>query len=373
MSEPNSVEFLARAKDLLRLGQVRSERRQTNVLPSQKTILAVPENRGWFLVLVAGFVSLYFAGASHAHVRWFVDSENPSVENFQPFSFSDPAVLIWIVAALLMIGVAIFLDLKLPTIPIANTKVRHDVMELMRILTGMSFLLTAYDGALVAPHLVAHGGLGIFLVFLQAGIGVLLLSNHFIHHAAILILILFAGMMIQFGFIRSFEYVNVIGIALFLLFNNFPSGRLSAQLKPYSVDVLRIFTGIALVTLGISEKLHGAVLGQSFIADYQWNFMPWLGFEKFDDALFVLSAGVMEVVFGTLLILGVVTRLNTLAIAGFMLASNAVFLLQNQKEAALLELVGHLPIIATALILLLLGYGQRLKITKSVRRESSSA
>ncbi|MEM8811482.1 MAG: hypothetical protein AAGF59_02610, partial [Pseudomonadota bacterium] len=64
-----------------------------------------------------------------------------------------------------------------------------------------------------------------------------------------------------------------------------------------------------------------------------------------------------------ILILGVVTRLNVLAVAGFMLISNAVFLFQNRQDAALMELIGHLPIIATALILLVLGYGQRLKIT----------
>ncbi len=321
------------------------------------------DSRTWPFTLFVMISALLMSKTSHAHVRWFVDSDNPSVTNYQPYAFSDPAVLIWIAIAIAMIGIAIFLDGRLPKVPVANTKIRHDVMELMRILTGMSFLLTAYEGALIAPHLEAHGALGIFLVFLQAGIGLLLLSNHFIHHAAILIIVLFLGMMVQFGFIRSFEYVNIVGISLFLLFNNFPSEQWRDKLKPYSVDALRIFTGISLVTLGITEKLHGAILGQSFIADYKWNFMPLLGFENFSDRLFVLSAGVMEVVFGTILILGVVTRLNMLAIAGFMLISNAVFLFQDQQQAALMELIGHLPIIATALILLLLGYGQRLKIT----------
>ncbi|MGD1924909.1 MAG: DoxX family membrane protein [Paracoccaceae bacterium] len=300
--------------------------------------------------------------SSHAHVRWFVDSGDPGATAFEPYMPSDPAVLIWMAIGVVLVGTAIFLDRILPGLPIADTKVRHDVMELMRILTGMSFLLTAYEGALVAPHLQAHGGLGTFLVFLQAGIGVLLLSNHFLHHAAILILLLFIGMLIQFGLVRSFEYVNVVGIALFLLFNYFPSQDARNRLKPYSVDALRIFTGLSLITLGISEKLYGAALGQAFIADHQWNFMPVLGLDWFDDRLFVLSAGVMEVVFGLILVLGVVTRLNMLVVAGLMLASNIVFLLQEKHDEALAELIGHLPIIATALILLLLGYGQRLKV-----------
>ena len=307
--------------------------------------------------------------SGQAHVHWFVTADSPGAATYQPYSLSESAVLIWIAVAVAIVAIAIVLDKKLPGLPIANTKVRHDVMELMRVLTGMSFLLTAYDGALVAPHLQAYGGLGTFLVFLQAGIGLPLLSNHFLHRAAILMLILFVGMLIQFGLIRSFEYVNVVGIALFLLFNYFPSEDARQRLKPYSVDVLRIFTGPSLIALGVSEKLYGAALGQAFITDYQWNFMPLLGFDWFGDRLFVLSAGVMEVVFGLILVLGVVTRLTTLAPAGLMLTSNMVFLLQNKQDEALAELIGHLPIIATALVLLLLGYGQRLKVG---RKESAA-
>ncbi len=313
--------------------------------------------------LVGSVGLLIVPNVAQAHVRWFVDPNSPEIATFEPYTLFDPAVLIWIAIATVLIGTAIFLDSRLPTVPVANTKIRHDVMELMRILTGISFLLTAYDGALVAPHLQAQGGFGLFLVFLQAGIGILLLSNHFLHHAAILMLILFMGMMIQFGVVRSFEYVNVVGIALFLLFNYFPTDELRAKLKPYSVDMLRIFTGLSLIMLGISEKLHGAALGQAYLSEYQWNFMKLLGFDWFSDRLFVLSAGVMEVVFGIILVLGVVTRLNILVVAGLMLISNAVFILQNEQDEALKELIGHLPIIATALILLLLGYGQRLKIT----------
>jgi len=77
----------------------------------------------------------------------------------------------------------------------------------------------------------------------------------------------------------------------------------------------------------------------------------------------------MEVVFGIIMILGVVTRLNTLAIAGLMLLSNVVFLLTNENDSALIELVGHMPIIATCLILLMLGYGQRIKLKNPTLRD----
>jgi hypothetical protein len=45
--------------------------------------------------------------------------------------------------------------------------------------------------------------------------------------------------------------------------------------------------------------------------------------------------------------------------------------LQGDNDAALVEFIGHMPIIGIALLLLLLGYGQRLKITNLWTVESS--
>lgn len=316
------------------------------------------------ILAIVGFLAVSMsATTSFAHVRWFVDADSVALPSYPTYSFFDIEVLIWVAIGLIMVGVSIFLDGKLPKVPIIPTKIRHDILESLRIFTGMSFLLTAYGGALIAPHMQAYGGFGTTLLFLQAAIGIMLISNNFIHYAAILLIALFAGLMVQFGFVLALEYSNVIGIALFFLFNNLPNKEMRERFKPYSVDVLRIFTGIALVTLGVSEKIYGSELGQAFIAKYPWNFMQMIGVEFFTDQLFVLSAGMMEVIMGTILILGTTTRLNTLVISIFMLISNTTFLFVNQSDNALLELIGHMPIIATAVIFLFLGYGRKLKIT----------
>jgi len=34
-------------------------------------------------------MAIFYASAGQAHVRWFVDTENPGVKNFQSWSFSD--------------------------------------------------------------------------------------------------------------------------------------------------------------------------------------------------------------------------------------------------------------------------------------------
>lgn len=322
-------------------------------------------------ILTIGFIfvaSIFFSLSAQAHVKWFVDTDTAHVVNFEPYSLTDTAVLVWIGIALLAILVSIVLDMKLPTIKIADTKTRHDFIEILRIFTGMSLLLTAYEGALVAPHLVAYDGFGGVLVLLEAAIGIMLLGNRFIQHTAILIFILFLGIIIQFGFVSALEYFNVFGIGLFLLFNNFKSPEFIERFKPYSVDSMRICVGICLVTLGFSEKLIGALYGQAFVADYGWNFMAILGFDMFTDRLLVLSAGVVEVILGVILILGTTTRLTMLIVSLLMFTSNIVFIAQGYNLPARTEFVGHLPIIGSALVLMLLGYGQRLKITNLINK-----
>ncbi|MEM7242377.1 MAG: hypothetical protein AAF429_09345 [Pseudomonadota bacterium] len=318
----------------------------------------------YVMAALIGLIAFLCADIAAAHVRWFTDANDPNLVNFPSYALTDTPVLIWTAICLVMISVAIFLDGRLPTIRVVDSKLRHEAIELMRILTGVSFLLTAYGGELLAPHLTAFGAFGMALVFLKALIGILLIASRFIHHAAILMILLWLGTVLQHGFIKGFEYVNIVGIALFLFFNYTSDMDLRAKLKPYSVGVLRIFTGMALVALGFSEKLLGAALGQAFVANFDWNFMQMLGFEWYTDQLFVLSAGMIEVAIGIIFILGVLTRLNTLVIAGMMFLSNIIFVITGENDKALIEMIGHMPTIATAIILLLLGGGQRLRLKK---------
>ena len=316
---------------------------------------------GAFLILVLTFS----ATQAFAHVRWFVDT-NATIENFVAYRITDPEVLIWIAMSIMIVLASFVLDTKLPEVRVVGSETRHDFIEILRIFTGMSLLLTAYEGALLAPHLVAYGAFGTKLIFLQAIIGILLIANRFVRHAAILLIILHLGLTIQFGVLAALEYLSMVGIAIFLLINNLPTPELRAQYKPFSVAIMRILVGISLITLGLAEKLFGAILAESFLAANPWNFLPALGFEFVTDRLFALSAGFVEVIFGIILVLGTTTRLTVLALSMVLLTSNVLFLIEGNNEAALVEFVGHMPIIGVALVLLLLGAGQRWKLRKLV-------
>lgn len=268
--------------------------------------------------------------------------------------------------AFVLVGTSVLLDTRLPNVRIVGTDTRHDFIEILRIFTGMSMLLTAYEGAIIAPHLIAYGAFGTQLIFLQAIIGILLIANRFVRYAATLMIFLHLGLTIQFGVIAALEYLIMVGIALFLLINNLPTTELRDRFKPYSVAVMRILTGISLITLGLAEKLFGAVMAESFLAANLWNFMPALGLDFFTDRLFALSAGMMEVISGVILALGTAICLNVLALSIVLLASNVLFIVEGNKEAALVEFVGHMPVIGVALVLLLLGAGQRWKLRKLI-------
>jgi len=319
-------------------------------------------------ILTGALLALVFAFSATgavAHVRWFVDT-SVTVENFVAYSITDLEVLIWIAISLAVVLASVVLDTRLPNVRIVGSKTRHDFIEILRIFTGMSMLLTAYEGAIIAPHLIAYGAFGTKLIFLQAIIGILFIANRFVRHAAILLIILHLGLTIQFGVLAAFEYLSMVGIAIFLLINHLPTPELREQFKPFSVAIMRILVGISLVTLGLAEKLFGAILAESFLAANPWNFLPALGFDFFTDRLFALSAGFTEVIFGVILILGTTTRLNVLALSIVLLASNVLFLIEGNNEAALVEFVGHMPIIGVALVLLLLGAGQRWKVRKLI-------
>lgn len=322
--------------------------------------------------MIGGIIAVLTTTTALAHVKWFIDPHLPTPAGFEPYTLHDPAVQVWIGIAVFLIVASIILDRLLPTIPIVTSHFRRDVMVILRVFTGMSLLLTAYEGNLIAPHLAEYGGFGIFLIFFQGFIGLLFIADRFMFHASGMLILLMLGVMIQYDFISVLEYCNYIGIALFFLLNHLPSADVSDKFQPYSVAMLRIFTGVALATLGVTEKITGAVLAQAFMAEHHWNFMLMLGVDWFSDRLFILSSGVMEVIFGIILVLGTTTRINTIVLSSFMLASNTVFLLVHDNPSALMELVGHMPIIGSALVLILLGYGEHLRITDVLFKGSRS-
>lgn len=302
-----------------------------------------------------------------AHVKWFVreDSENPVAVSL--FSLTEPAVQIWLALILACIAVALLLDRYLPRPPARMMdffwQKRQPVLHLFQVMVGLALLLTAVKGAILAPHLAEAGRVGLLLRFVEGGIGLLFIANKAVRLGAGLMVGLFLASTALFGWVSSLEYFNFLGIALFLLLASLPADGPAGRFKPYALPILRIHTGIALGVLAWTEKLIDPNLAMRFLEKNQINFMKTLGIDLFSDRFFVLCAGCTELIFAIIFTLGLITRINTLALAGFLIASNLYFFLVGKTEEAFLELTGHLPLVAIAILLILYGGGSRLCLT----------
>jgi uncharacterized membrane protein YphA (DoxX/SURF4 family) len=298
---------------------------------------------------------------AQAHVKWFVPLDEQVPSNFSWYALSDTAVQVWIGIAIVLIATSLYLDRRLPTPQVNEVKALPPLMWVLRICLGLSLVLSANNGALIAPHYVWPGYYFDNLRFLEVVTGILLFTP-WVFFAGVGVLLLYLGVAIHYH-LEVIEYLNIAGAGLFLAIHHHPNEQIRARWQPYALPVLRITTGIALANLGFAEKLARPDYAQNFVQTYMWNFMHNLGVSDFTDRLFVLSAGTMEVVFGTILILGSTTRLNILVVSGFMLASNLTFFLEGHSLEAYIEIIGHMPIIATALFFLVLGSGHKWKLS----------
>lgn len=289
-----------------------------------------------------------------AHVKWFVATGQPPAPDYHGFSLLEPAVLAWLLLALGLVAASLWLDPRLPT-PGRPGVLGRIVTSLLPYGTGISLLLTAWSGAVLAPHYHWDGRGGDALLLLETLAGALLLFPPLNFMGAITLVAVYTGLLLQVGLPEALEYLNMAGIGVCLALATWPSAARRHRLRAWALPVLRISTGLALVALALTEKLLRPDYAEAFVQGYMWNFMQNLGVDAFDDRLFVLSAGTVEAVLGLLLVLGSTTRLVVLTVSGFMLTSNLTFLLQGLSEEALLELTGHLPIICTALILIVFG------------------
>jgi uncharacterized membrane protein YphA (DoxX/SURF4 family) len=114
---------------------------------------------------------------------------------------------------------------------------------------------------------------------------------------------------------------------------------------------LRVTLGISLIALALTEKLLQPELAFNVLAQHPLNFMQHLGF-NFSDSWFVLGAGMVELFIGLLFVLGLMVRTTTLVILGLMIASNAYFFWIDNYPLAMMELIGHLPVFASGVLLL---------------------
>jgi uncharacterized membrane protein YphA (DoxX/SURF4 family) len=318
----------------------------------------------FFLTVLAGLMlgAPFFA---HAHTRWFAEGE------LAPFMTSEPGGLylaLWFGIVAIVVAAGIWLEKRRwfqfhflkPRAPHAFTR----EASLFSMVTGAFLMIAGTHEYLFSPNLSHEAGIPMTLIMMQFALGLSFLLGIFARVSALGLIAMWALIIPVAGWVSAFEDVWVLSSALFILImgNDYFSvvtfkllAHLAQPYQSYALPVLRVGTGLTLLTLGFTEKILHPEFGINFLRQYDWNFMQMLGF-PYSDYLFTLSAGVVEALFGLIFILGILPRLNALVIAIFF--SIPLFLLGP------IELAGHVPHFAAVVFILLFGAGAHWKLMR---------
>ncbi len=291
-----------------------------------------------------------------AHETWFL-SQRPS----EDWGFATSGMTL----ALLAGAVAITLAVRL----VSHFWNGADVPFLARLAPWMPFALRLHlavsligllsMGVYLSPAMDLDGSFGsVLLGASMVVVAISMASGYRVREGAWLLIALGPIGMLEFGAVPVLARLDLLGIALFLLATG--PGRWSAdhelgRVQPPSIAelgrgawMLKLAAGYALIVVAFQEKLANPRLALDFLqAKPEFNVANSLLGLDWTDVRFVRVAGAIEVLFGLLIISG---RLPQVIVIAAGIPFNATLFYFGTTE-----LVGHLPIYGTMLVLLVFG------------------
>lgn len=316
----------------------------------------------WSVALtILGSIALLFSPhQTSAHVKWFAE-KGVRVEHYE---LTESAVVIWLSVIAMTLVVAFLIDKRFPGKGRNRKRWSAGLVRFFHAGIGLWLLLGALQNQLFAPVFIADSplltGARVALII----VGVLYILGTFTNIASAILIVSYGIAVWTFGPLEMLEHVFVVGIALTSFIITSSPGNFFYRLSPWSVTILRVTLGIALIALAFSEKLFHPELGAEFLQEHNWNFMELLGVNWYTDRLFVLSAGMVELLLGLLIVSGLAARITVVVII-------AVFSI----TATLLgpsEVLGHIPIVII-LIVLFRYSGGRLTATQLFKTSSRTS
>jgi hypothetical protein len=297
-----------------------------------------------------------------AHERWFDPSDAAPDWGF----VTETATLLLLggaIAITLLVRLAArfwpgvdvpFLERLVPWMPFAVRL--HLAVSMIGLLSLGFFLSPAMDLEVDVWGFVL-GALMVVVAFCMA-------TGWYAREAAGLLVLSGLVAWIPFDVVAVLSRADVLGLALYILIAG--PGRWSADVEtarsaPTSpsehsraVWYLKVAAGVALIVVAFDEKLAVPQLAVDFLAQHpDFNIARSILGLEMSDLEFARVAGGIEVLFGLLLISGALPQLVVLA-AGIPFNATLWFFGTN-------ELMGHLPIYVTMLVVLVYGSSPQLR------------
>lgn len=305
-----------------------------------------------------------FPAVASAHVKWFVDEDHPFTD--VGYQFDSLFAFILLGAFLFVAGVSLlqrkathnsridhFLHAPLSKIWMKNPAGYTN--KLLKFSLGVLLLANLLQGHFIAPNFVDDGA-EFHYALIQASLIFLLIVDVSIFALALLIFSL--ALFVFFPFANAIDYAPeliAMSLALLLTSPRYAQGGIKIksvgreywlQHRSVAMVLLQIGLGIQLIILTFHDKLLHPGYGLAFLQEYPlFNFPRHVGWHSFTDSHFVFGAAMAELSFGLLLVANIAPRIACLLIA-FVFSLTGLVLGPE-------ELLGHVPIIAMALVLLL--------------------
>ena len=287
-----------------------------------------------------------------AHETWFTPGAFPL-----DWSFAGQAATLALLAAALLATAGVRL--------LARYAPGVDVPALGRLAPWMPFAVRLHlavsllgllsMGVYLAPSMDLQPDLaGIALGAVMAVVAIGMATGWHARAAALLLIAAGPLGMLEFGVTPVLARVDMLGLAGFVAltgagrwsadFETGRAGELSVAAAARAIWSLRVGAGLALIVVAFLEKLANPAMALAFLTEHpNFNVAQDLGIAM-SNVDFVRAAGAVEVLFGLLVISGALSQAAVL-IAGVPFNATLWFFGTD-------ELLGHLPIYAAMLVLL---------------------
>ena len=301
-------------------------------------------------------------GLPLAHELWFTD-DVPA----RDWSFAfEPLTVAYLCAVVLLTLAVRAISTRIAGIDIPQLARLWPWMPFaVRIHLGVSLIGLVSAGSYLAPSMPLDGISGWFLGGLMVATAALLIAGWHARVAALLLVAAGPIGMLVYGVSPILQRLDVLGLALFILAAG--PGRWSAdgELERGLLDVprqrlgqalwaLRVCAGVSFVVVAFVEKLANPALAVEFLNSQstELNVARAVGLPV-TDLEFVRIAGAIEVLFGLLVLSGALPQAVVL-IVGIPFNLTLYFF-------GTIEMLGHLPIYAAMLVLLVYGSSPELR------------
>jgi hypothetical protein len=296
-------------------------------------------------------LSAVLAGPAEAHVKWFCGAVDVTAPPLALGSVLSPTMLVVGLAASILVSVGGLADgLVERRWPSVLRKNHQPIVEELIIRTGMGFFLvllwfnagvaawgTPQDRVILTPELLDGSG---WLGWLQLATAAMLVSRRTLPLAALGLAVVYAVGITRYGLHHMVDYLFFLGFALYLALSG-PYFDRRPELGHWRVSILAGTVAFSLMWTGVEKLLYP-----------QWTAVVLAGHPivtlGFPASFVTMAAAFVEISVAFYLLVGrTLLRVDAVIVI--------VVLLSAVPEFGALDTVGHLPLVAALLVLVLHG------------------